>query len=295
MKSPETIPAAFEPRVGNVFALVAVVCCPVTTTDCVLDELVAYVVVAWNTAFTLVVPGAKVRRSVAVPLLVTLRSFVPHRGVYAIPDHPPVALSGKPGSPLIQLSLVPEIVQGGAQRKFAAIGGHLGPLRVSGNGGSAPAAIGQAEVQLERRCAVRACSDRRSQDRAVAGHFGWQLVGIALGCVLLSSVWHALAQVGVPTVGDVHRDSFVPLVSRFGPPAEATGPHRLDIGSVVRLGERYRKRRVAGIYLKIGDLVPSHSEAFPVLIYVIVLLCHIFIKKQENRISASVLPGTNQI
>ena len=71
LKSPETIPAAFEPRVGNVFALVAVVCCPVTTTDCVLDELVAYVVVAWNTAFTLVVPGAKVRRSVAVPLLVT--------------------------------------------------------------------------------------------------------------------------------------------------------------------------------------------------------------------------------
>jgi hypothetical protein len=65
------MPAAFEPRVGNVFALVAVVCCPVTTTDCVLDELVAYVVVAWNTAFTSVVPGAKVRRSVAVPLLVT--------------------------------------------------------------------------------------------------------------------------------------------------------------------------------------------------------------------------------
>jgi hypothetical protein len=71
LKSPETIPAAFEPRVGNVFALVAVACCPVTTTACVLDELVAYVVVAWNTAFTLVVPGAKVRRSVAVPLLVT--------------------------------------------------------------------------------------------------------------------------------------------------------------------------------------------------------------------------------
>jgi hypothetical protein len=71
LKSPETMPAAFEPRVGNVFALVAVVCCPVTTTDCVLDELVAYVVVAWNTALTLVVPGAKVRRSVAVPLLVT--------------------------------------------------------------------------------------------------------------------------------------------------------------------------------------------------------------------------------
>jgi hypothetical protein len=34
-------------------------------------ELVAYVVVAWNTAFTSVVPGAKVRRSVAAPLLVT--------------------------------------------------------------------------------------------------------------------------------------------------------------------------------------------------------------------------------
>ena len=42
------MPAAFEPRVGNVFALVAVVCCPVTTTDCVLDELVAYVVVAFG-------------------------------------------------------------------------------------------------------------------------------------------------------------------------------------------------------------------------------------------------------
>jgi len=50
---------------------VAVVCWPVTTTDCVLDELVAYEVVAWNTALTLVVPGAKERRSVAVPLLVT--------------------------------------------------------------------------------------------------------------------------------------------------------------------------------------------------------------------------------
>ena len=71
MKSQETIPAAFEPRVGNVFALVAAVCWPVTTTACVLDELVAYEVVAWNTALTLVVPGAKVRRSVAVPLLVT--------------------------------------------------------------------------------------------------------------------------------------------------------------------------------------------------------------------------------
>jgi hypothetical protein len=71
LKSPETIPAAFEPRVGNVFALVAVVCWPVTTTARVLDELVAYEVVAWNTALTLVVPGAKVRRSVAVPLLVT--------------------------------------------------------------------------------------------------------------------------------------------------------------------------------------------------------------------------------
>jgi hypothetical protein len=71
LKSPETIPAAFVPRVGNVFALVAVGCWPVTTTACVLDELVACEFVAWNTALTLVVPGAKVRRSVAVPLLVT--------------------------------------------------------------------------------------------------------------------------------------------------------------------------------------------------------------------------------
>jgi len=71
LKSPEAIPAAFDPKVGNVFALVAVVCWPVTTTAAVLDELVAYEVVAWKTALILVVPGAKVRRNVAVPLLVT--------------------------------------------------------------------------------------------------------------------------------------------------------------------------------------------------------------------------------
>jgi hypothetical protein len=87
--------------------------------------------------------------------------------------------------------------------------------------------------------------------------------------VLLSAVWHTLAQVGVAKTGDVHRDTFIPLVARFGPPAEAAGSHLLDIGSVVRLGERYRKCRVAGIYLKIGDLVSSHSEAFPVSLSII--------------------------
>jgi hypothetical protein len=90
--------------------------------------------------------------------------------------------------------------------------------------------------------------------------------------VILSAVRHTLAQVGVAKAGDVHRDAFIPLVARFCPSAEATGTHLLDIGSVVCLGERYRKRRVAGIYLKIGDLVPSHSEAFPVLLYAIGLL-----------------------
>jgi hypothetical protein len=61
-------------------------------------------------------------------------------------------------------------------------------------------------------------------------------------------------------------------VARFGPPAEAMGSNLLDIGRVVGLGERYRKRRVAGIYLKIGDLVSSHSEAFLCLLYVIAIL-----------------------
>jgi len=56
MKSPEAIPAAFDPKVGNVFALVAMVCWPVTTTAAVLDELVAYEVVAFEDALTLVVP-----------------------------------------------------------------------------------------------------------------------------------------------------------------------------------------------------------------------------------------------
>jgi hypothetical protein len=84
--------------------------------------------------------------------------------------------------------------------------------------------------------------------------------------VLLSAVWHTLAQVRIAKTGDVHGDAFVPLAAWFGPPAEAAGPHLLDIRSVVRLGEHYRKCRVAGIHLKIGDLVSSHSEAFSVYI-----------------------------
>jgi len=90
--------------------------------------------------------------------------------------------------------------------------------------------------------------------------------------VLLSAVWHALAKVGVSKAGDVHRDAFVLLVARLGTPAETAWPHLLDIGSVVRLGERYRKRRVGGIYLKIGDLVSSHGESSLTDLSVIVLL-----------------------
>jgi hypothetical protein len=78
--------------------------------------------------------------------------------------------------------------------------------------------------------------------------------------VLLSAVWHALAKVGVPKTGDVHRDSLVLLVALLRTPAEAAWSHLLDIGSVVRLGKDYRKRRVGGIYLKIGYLVSSHGE-----------------------------------
>ena len=96
LKSPETIPAAFGARVGNVFALLGAVCWPVTTTAWVLDELVAYEVVVWNTALTLVVPGAKVRRSVAVPVLVT----------HTVPS---TALSSQNGAVALQNTTCPEV------------------------------------------------------------------------------------------------------------------------------------------------------------------------------------------
>ena len=44
---------------------------PVTVTAVTLDELVAYELFTWKTAFTLVVPTGSARRRVAVPLLVT--------------------------------------------------------------------------------------------------------------------------------------------------------------------------------------------------------------------------------
>jgi hypothetical protein len=166
-------------------------------------------------------------------------------------------------------------VQGCAQRELAAIGGHFGLLRLPGSRRSAAAAFGEAEIQLERRYAVRPLLDRRSQYRPVTGHLGRQLVGIALGCVLLGTVRHPLAQVALPVTRDVHRDALIPLVARFRAPAEATGAHLFEVGGVVGLGERRRKCRVAGIYLKVANLVPGHGDAFPVVLCVIALLSYL--------------------
>jgi len=51
--------------------------------------------------------------------------------------------------------------------------------------------------------------------------------------------WHTLAQVGVAKTGDVHRDSFVPLVARLESSAEARG-RTSSILERCRPGERHR-------------------------------------------------------